>query len=827
MKGFETKNTEVESNFDDEGIDMSIASEDMSFVYDIMFNQMYRDPIGSAIREITSNCFDSHIEAGVKDAVVIWFGSDDGGEFITFKDVGVGISPDRMKKIYSKPAKSTKRDSQDQHGYWGLGSKSPLAYQEMFSLITVFDKIKYEYVVHRGTKSPRISKMDEYPTEERNGSEVKLYIKERETNQFHAKLVEQLRYFDNVYVKNSWNFNNSYKLYEGKTFRYRDDTDDRIVMHLCVGKVVYPIDWFKLKREPINLPIGVKFAIGELPITPERESIRYVKLEREGQEDLDVIEVINKRIDECLEEVRQLEAAVPKDHNNLADYYKYKDDKPCITLLGNRIYIAEIPGVQKHRYSPLEDYDLELPRYPFWQYEEVAYLRIRLIEQAPRRLTWESMQDNFIVRLFNSSTRIAQVKLDYIRQLATEKGQRNVLFLKKMGREEYASSKTFARDIRDKIALHGKTANLQNYDKGINWLTKWKQYDRAIETEVIINTIDINDIEVPEAWAKEWKKKNTRKKDKFEVELGKEVVVKDCRINPKTARDRVFDLERAAEFDGFIIYGFSDDEETLEKWAKLFSFGEFEQKAKVIQIKYKDHPYFQEIKQAVYVHHFMSNNPIFRKIANAAIIRKSPIWNISFYPVMSNNRYDNPKGKSLVEVRDKLGMIFKPLGETIDTLNKARTTTVNFNGDEEQESFIKELTDLAEANDWFDPQVKASVQRVEKYFEGLDLIKFIAPEEEAIPYMAEFFSLKGKKVDPIFTKPEAWEVELMQECNAKYEYLRELSIMAHTVKLNSYNPKDKTSILKRLVLANQLKPLEVNIKFIQTTLKYYERKASN
>ena len=70
---------------------------------------MYSNPIGSLIREITSNCFDSHIEAKVEEPVrlaMVW--DSDEGYHMEFEDFGVGISPDRMKKIYSKYFSSTK-----------------------------------------------------------------------------------------------------------------------------------------------------------------------------------------------------------------------------------------------------------------------------------------------------------------------------------------------------------------------------------------------------------------------------------------------------------------------------------------------------------------------------------------------------------------------------------------------------------------------------------------------------------------------------------------------------------------------------------------------
>ena len=47
------------------GIEAGITEESLPFVFEFMSTQLYSNPIGSTIREITSNCFDSHVEAGV------------------------------------------------------------------------------------------------------------------------------------------------------------------------------------------------------------------------------------------------------------------------------------------------------------------------------------------------------------------------------------------------------------------------------------------------------------------------------------------------------------------------------------------------------------------------------------------------------------------------------------------------------------------------------------------------------------------------------------------------------------------------------------------
>lgn len=821
MKGFENKDLEYESNFDGDGMDMSIEKENMGFIFDIMFNQMYRDPIGSLIREITSNCFDSHTEAGVKDAVVITFGSDDGGEYILFKDVGIGISPERMKKIYSKPASSTKRDTQDQIGYWGLGSKSPLAYADYFNLDTVSDGIKYEYIVHKGEKVPRIEPMDQYETTEHNGTEVKIYIRDGDKSKFFNKLVEQLRYFDNVFVKNCYSFNNNYKLYEGKTFKFRSDAALDTPLHLCIGKVVYPIDWRLLKREQIKLPLGVKFAIGELPITPERESIKYTKINTpEGE--VDVVDLVNKRIDECVKEVLSLEAANPRDHNNLQDYFINKDKGSFIRLLGVRIDTDNLfDKPRRHRYVPLDDWGLQVPENVFWQYSVVAWLKVRKVDLQPRRLTWKDTNNHYIVRIHSDTGKIAQVKLDYMREQATRLSKNTVYFVRK-----HYNGHPSAREILENLNLRKRDVGMHDYEANQGWVKRWKQFDKAMEIELIVNSVDINDVVVPDQWAKEWKKSHSKKKDGQEWVEGEEIPVKDMKVFPKTNRDRIVDLDDAQKFKGFILYGYSDDEKILSMWADAFRVGEFEPTARIIMIRHKHHVYLQTIPHAVYVHHFMSNNPIFRKVANAVLVDDSKVWDKKFYPKAGASY-----SKKIEEATDMLGDLFLPLSKAITELNTVRKNTIALDAHNttsaEYKEFIQEIKDLATENNWFDPETKAKLNRVENYFEDLELLSFIPPDRRAVPYIGEYLQFKGKKVNPLLANPETWEIQLLKETQDKFTYLVQIKDEALKTKTGYYqdwtsNVTYQKNRLKSLITDNLIDEILLQ----NNLIKYHEQRTN-
>ena len=106
-----------------------MSQDSSSVVFRMFTDTIYSNRVGTVVREITSNCFDSHIEAGVNTPVVIRKTHDttDDTHYVSFIDFGVGMSPDRVENIYGVYFESTKRDNNDEIGGFGIGGKTPLA----------------------------------------------------------------------------------------------------------------------------------------------------------------------------------------------------------------------------------------------------------------------------------------------------------------------------------------------------------------------------------------------------------------------------------------------------------------------------------------------------------------------------------------------------------------------------------------------------------------------------------------------------------------------------------------------------------------------------
>ena len=183
-------------------IDFGIDKENIGVLFRGFSDTLYSNKIGSIVRELTSNCFDSHREAKVKDDVIIILQNADpltgkNGK-ICFKDVGVGLSPKRIEDIYSKYFSSTKRETNNEIGGFGIGAKSPLAYTDVFEVNTIHNGIAYNYIVHRGEQVPMIKLVHKQATDEHNGTSVILPVRPGDEEKFITECKHQLRFFDNI-----------------------------------------------------------------------------------------------------------------------------------------------------------------------------------------------------------------------------------------------------------------------------------------------------------------------------------------------------------------------------------------------------------------------------------------------------------------------------------------------------------------------------------------------------------------------------------------------------------------------------------------------------
>lgn len=98
-----------------------------------MLSSMYEDEPQSVLREYTSNARDSHVAAGNPDPVHVTLPSAL-HPTLTIEDWGLGLSLDEVRDVYSRYGASTKRDSNNQIGGFGIGAKSAFTVGSQFTV---------------------------------------------------------------------------------------------------------------------------------------------------------------------------------------------------------------------------------------------------------------------------------------------------------------------------------------------------------------------------------------------------------------------------------------------------------------------------------------------------------------------------------------------------------------------------------------------------------------------------------------------------------------------------------------------------------------------
>lgn len=258
---------------------------------------LYQNKIGSIVREISCNALDGHTANGNVDQPFEVHLPDHFEPWFAVKDFGIGLTPDDIVTVFTKYFESTKEQTNEMIGAFGLGGKSPFSYTDQFTVTSITDGMSRAYSAYIGEDGlPRIDLMAEFPTGEPTGVEVKIGVNVDDYRKFADELKDQLRWFRvKPNVINAPNFS----WHDDITIDSILETDNVLITNSAVGyydspsyilqgNVGYPLNVSNLgdgvSKENRNLLDSLrtnivlyKFDIGQIGVTASREAIEYNK----------------------------------------------------------------------------------------------------------------------------------------------------------------------------------------------------------------------------------------------------------------------------------------------------------------------------------------------------------------------------------------------------------------------------------------------------------------------------------------------------------------------------------------------------------------------
>ena len=272
----------------------NVKQENLAHIFGILRNQLYSDKILAVVREYCTNAMDANIDAGVPDCPIQVSIPNAFSPVFKVRDFGKGLSEEQVYNIFGSYGESTKRNTNEQTGCLGLGSKSAFSYVDSFLFTSYNGGVKTVYSAYIDeTEIGKITRLTVEPSSEPSGIEITVNVKTGDFGAFHDRAYEVLRYFtpkpiihNDNHLQSRIDNHDSTPILSGENWIITKNQQGGYASRLRVimGNVVYPININNLGLGKSMedylysfryMEILLKAPIGSVKNSASREALEY------------------------------------------------------------------------------------------------------------------------------------------------------------------------------------------------------------------------------------------------------------------------------------------------------------------------------------------------------------------------------------------------------------------------------------------------------------------------------------------------------------------------------------------------------------------------
>lgn len=264
--------------------------------FQLLSSGLYTNKIRAVVRELSSNAVDAHTMVNNQSRPIEVKLPNNLDSQFHVKDFGPGLSHENIMHMYTTYFDSSKQASNDFIGGFGVGSKSPFAYTDSFTVESRHNGERRLYSAFIGEdNTPQIGQIGTFPMEEgeETGLTVSMPVKPNDFHAFEREAGDLFQWFDvKPTVLGSPRVIETPKMTEalpGVFWRESADYSANIIVRM--GQVVYSIDKFRdVSEDPevdramrglrrFNVLLDVP--IGTVSVAASREEVAYDKTTKE------------------------------------------------------------------------------------------------------------------------------------------------------------------------------------------------------------------------------------------------------------------------------------------------------------------------------------------------------------------------------------------------------------------------------------------------------------------------------------------------------------------------------------------------------------------